>query len=192
MRSQSANFADFEIGSRVTTAERKIAIMAKVTGPLLSISASGTVGQAMTFDKRGYVRAHVIPSNPQTENQMTSRNILGDIQRELRELGTVKRAAIKLAIGYRWNSLIIKDVMENQRAKWDASAGEYGAFQSGDKTTWETNDPGSGLVNPAGETFYIVATSVYDVCLRVSGNGVIALPTNSNAAAQKTAWIANS
>ena len=51
--------------------------MAKVTGPLMSMEASGTVGDALTFSRwvgRPYVRRYTVPSNPQTLGQETHRN----------------------------------------------------------------------------------------------------------------------
>lgn len=50
--------------------------MAKVTGPLFSMSASGTVGKAITFSTwKGiaYVREYFIPSNPQSTQQTNVR-----------------------------------------------------------------------------------------------------------------------
>ena len=50
--------------------------MAKVKGPLLSLSASGTVGDSMTFGKwKGVntVRIKGTPSNPNTSGQQTQR-----------------------------------------------------------------------------------------------------------------------
>ena len=46
--------------------------MARVTGPLMSIDASGTFGKALTFAKwkgRNYVRERVIPNNPKSAKQ---------------------------------------------------------------------------------------------------------------------------
>jgi len=51
--------------------------MAKITGPLLSLKASGTVGKTQTYASwRGvnYVRSRVIPANPQTMAQQATRN----------------------------------------------------------------------------------------------------------------------
>lgn len=51
--------------------------MAKVTGPLLSLAASGTVADTTTFGKwKGipYVRQKVNPSNPNTSGQQSTRN----------------------------------------------------------------------------------------------------------------------
>lgn len=56
--------------------------MAKVTGPLLSLDASGSVADTMTFSKwkgRNYVRQRVTPSNPKTADQLAVRSILGTL-----------------------------------------------------------------------------------------------------------------
>jgi len=51
--------------------------MAKTTAPLLSFSASGQIAKTQVYSKwkgRGYVRRHVVPSNPQTAEQTLTRN----------------------------------------------------------------------------------------------------------------------
>jgi len=56
--------------------------MAKVTGPLMSLDASGSVGKTITFSKwkgRNYVRQLTIPANPRTAGQLVTRIILGGI-----------------------------------------------------------------------------------------------------------------
>lgn len=53
--------------------------MAKVTAPLFSLSASGTVGKTITFGSwRGinWVRERFIPANPQTAEQQNVRGAL--------------------------------------------------------------------------------------------------------------------
>jgi len=53
--------------------------MAKVTGPLMSLDASGTVADTITFSKwkgANYVRLTVIPNNPQTASQVSQRDTL--------------------------------------------------------------------------------------------------------------------
>lgn len=50
--------------------------MARVTSPLLSLDASGSVGKAITFAKwrgRNYVRRLVVPANPKTPLQVAMR-----------------------------------------------------------------------------------------------------------------------
>jgi hypothetical protein len=53
--------------------------MAKVTGPLMSIDASGTYAKTLVFSKwkgRNYVRERVIPDNPKTALQMGVRAMM--------------------------------------------------------------------------------------------------------------------
>lgn len=52
--------------------------MAKLTGPLMSLGASQSIGKTLVFSRwRGiqYARQHVIPSNPQSAAQTNTRNI---------------------------------------------------------------------------------------------------------------------
>jgi hypothetical protein len=52
--------------------------MAKITGPLLSLGAGGSIAKTQVYSKwRGvpYVRQHVIPANPDTTDQQLTRNI---------------------------------------------------------------------------------------------------------------------
>ncbi len=53
--------------------------MAGVTGPLFSLSASGTIGDAIvyaTWKGRPYVRKHAIPANPKSVGQVSVRAML--------------------------------------------------------------------------------------------------------------------
>lgn len=75
--------------------------MAKVTGPLMSFSASGTIGDALTFATwKGieYCRQWFIPGNPQTAKQV---NI---------------RTALALVVAF-WQS-----IAGSEHAKWDVFA----------------------------------------------------------------------
>lgn len=52
--------------------------MAKVTGPLLSLGAKGQIGKAVVFDDwKGikYARQYSVPSNPNTSEQQSTRNV---------------------------------------------------------------------------------------------------------------------
>lgn len=63
--------------------------MAKVTGPLFSVSASGKIADAMVyFGWKGInvVRGFVIPSNPQSANQGDQRIVLGGTGRAVGEI----------------------------------------------------------------------------------------------------------
>ena len=53
--------------------------MSRVTGPLFSLTASGTIGDVITYSKwKGlpYVRTRVIPQNPNTASQVSVRNTM--------------------------------------------------------------------------------------------------------------------
>ena len=53
--------------------------MTRVQGPLFSVTASGTIGDAITYSNwKGlpYVRSRVIPANPQTVSQVSIRTLL--------------------------------------------------------------------------------------------------------------------
>lgn len=75
--------------------------MARVTGPLFSMSASGSIGKALTYATwkgKEYVREWFTPSNPQSTNQ------------------TNVRTALTLLIAY-WHATAVGD-----KAIWDAAA----------------------------------------------------------------------
>ena len=55
--------------------------MAKVTGPLFSLDARGTIGKAITFaywKGVNYVRSRVVPNNPNTDAQQAIRALITD------------------------------------------------------------------------------------------------------------------
>lgn len=166
--------------------------MAKVINPLLSGSASGQLGHMMTFDRRGYVRQYVVPANPQTVGQMAVRNNLKDIQAELKLLGVVLRGELKTGFGPRWNSVIIGELMANDNAALEAYVAEFGAFQSGEKTSWAGVDGASGVVIADGALLYACASAVYDIALRLGATISLTLPTNSNHATVGAEWTAAS
>ena len=69
--------------------------MAKVTGPLLSMRASGQLGKAMVLGAwRGvqYARVHVTPANPQTDSQVLRRGVFSNIQDFFKRCGDLSRA----------------------------------------------------------------------------------------------------
>jgi hypothetical protein len=53
--------------------------LTRVTGPMFSLTASGTIGDVITYSNwkgLAYVRSRVIPSNPQTDAQTSIRNTM--------------------------------------------------------------------------------------------------------------------
>ena len=164
--------------------------MAKVTAPLMSMSASGAFGKTIVFLKTGIAREYVVPANPQSVGQMAVRNVLKDIQAELKVLGTKLRGELKSQFGARWNSMIIGELMANENAVLLASAAEYSAFQAGEKTAWEGADTIEPTVRTQGELLYVVATAVYDIASRLGATITLTLPENDTAVATAAEWVA--
>lgn len=166
--------------------------MAKVINPLLSGAASGQLGKMMTFDKRGYVRQYVVPANPNTNDQKLVRETLGDVQRSLKLLGKVLRDELKSGFGYRWNSMIVGELMANDRAAITGYTSEYSAFQAGEKTAWETADTSAPVRIADGVCLYAVASAIYDMSIRLGVVLTLTQPAAANAATVGAEWTANS
>ncbi len=69
--------------------------MAKVTAPLLSFGASGTIAKVQTYASwRGvpYARRHVIPANPRSTAQVLTRDIFANLEMRWKQGGTLMRA----------------------------------------------------------------------------------------------------
>jgi hypothetical protein len=74
--------------------------MAKVTSPLMSLDASGTIGNALTFSKwkgRNYVRQYVIPTYSNTTEQAAIRDIVRKASLAWKAGSTVGGTAINSA-----------------------------------------------------------------------------------------------
>lgn len=163
--------------------------MAKVINPLLSGSASGQLGHMMTFDKRGFVRQYVVPSNPQTVGQMAVRNTLGDLQRSLKLLGVLLRGQLKSSFGYRWNSVIIGELMANSNAALGTYTTEFGAFTAPQKAEWAGEDDSAPVTLEDGLALYACASAIYDIAARLGATITLTLPAAANASTVGAEWV---
>ena len=69
--------------------------MARVTGPLFSMSASGTVGKTITFASwkgRAYVRERVIPANPKSAKQTGIRAMMSFLSQAWTSISALSKA----------------------------------------------------------------------------------------------------
>jgi hypothetical protein len=74
--------------------------MAKVTAPLLSMGASGTIGKTMTFGAwkgRPYVRQRVIPANPKSASQYGVRCMMSFLAKQWTNLSAPDKASYSVA-----------------------------------------------------------------------------------------------
>lgn len=133
--------------------------MARVTGPLMSMEASGTIGKTLTFANwvgRQYVRRWTRPLNPQTADQMDQRNAFSVIGVGVSQANkclrvnssttkTDEKAILdKTPSGMRWNGYIQKVLTGSGAAGYKAAKLAWGALTN--KTAWETT--AAGLTPP--------------------------------------------
>ncbi len=164
--------------------------MAKVINPLLSGSASGQFGHMMTFDKRGIVRQYVVPANPNTVAQQAVRNTLGDLQRSLKLIGPQLRAELKSQFGYRWNSVIIGELMSNGNSALDAYVVEFNAFSAPNKSAWASADTSGPVAIADGACLYAAASAIFDIGVRLGSTLTLTQPADINSATVGTEWVA--
>jgi hypothetical protein len=126
--------------------------MAKVTGPLMSMDASGKFGGALVFGKwkgRPTVRQLVTPANPQSANQVEARNRVratGVMQRQLMTSLEVKSGetltdkallAAAAPAGYAWNGHLTDMAIGGGGVTYDAASSAWTALTAGEKTAWD-------------------------------------------------------
>lgn len=74
--------------------------MAKITGPLISLGARGSIGKTAVYSSwrgRGYVRQHVIPANPRSTGQVEVRTLFGWLQQAWKRAPTIVQDVWTLA-----------------------------------------------------------------------------------------------
>jgi len=134
--------------------------MAKLTGPLFSLDASGKYGGAIVFSKwkgRNYARQLVTPANPQSADQETARNavrVAGQAQKWVNantqingDLTLTDLAEIKAVTpaGYAWNGELTKAIIGSGAVNIVASDAIWAAFTT-EKAAWDT--AADGLTAP--------------------------------------------
>lgn len=75
--------------------------MARLTAPLFSLGASGTIADALTFASwKGvdYVRTRVIPANPNTANQQEVRGVFSTLSEMWKRMPAIARAPWQAAV----------------------------------------------------------------------------------------------
>jgi len=119
--------------------------MAKVTGPLFSMSASGKLANSIVFfgwKGINVVREWIKPTNPKSADQGTIRLIAGALGRSTSVVDSTSdfAADIKeyMASGLTWPSAISKYMIDNEvndGTAWDALVTEYEAHTA--KSDWD-------------------------------------------------------
>jgi hypothetical protein len=126
--------------------------MAKATGPLFSLEASGTVGKTVTYSHwkgRPYVRRRVIPINVYEEFQVKARN-------RIRTMGAAMHWANATAFildgetdtdkvrikaitpdSFGWNGYLVDKGIGPNSIDYDYAEVIWGVLSAGQKTAWD-------------------------------------------------------
>lgn len=113
--------------------------MAKVKGPILSMSARGQIGKSQVYAAwRGiaYARQHVDPANPRTTAQTTTRNTFTFVDDAWKKMSALARAPWELAVVGR--PLVARNMLMStnipalrgnaDRSNWVGSPGALGGL----------------------------------------------------------------
>jgi hypothetical protein len=135
--------------------------MAKVTGPLMSMDASGKFGGTLVFGKwkgRPTVRQLVNPANPMSATQETARNairVLGAGQHfaantiaQRAGSTTTDKAQLALAApsGQAWNGFLVKSAIGAGALMYAAATAAFAALTAPQRTAW---DDAAAALSPA-------------------------------------------
>ncbi len=103
--------------------------MVKVLGPMMSFEASGTIGKIATFSKwkgRPYVRQRVVPSNPKSALQVSTRAIMKFLSQAWDGVGSTPKGT--------WDDLAAASQISAFNAFMGRNASRYREFQAPSKT----------------------------------------------------------
>jgi len=135
--------------------------MAKATGPLFSLEASGTIGKTVTYSRwkgRPYVRVRVIPLNPYIAAQVRARNLIRCLalgqhwaNATLQILdGEAERDELRIRAvtpdTFAWNGYLVEKGIGPGAAYFLAAEAIWVTFSPGEKTDWD--DAATALVPP--------------------------------------------
>jgi len=152
--------------------------MAKLTGPFMSLSASGTLGKTLTasiWKGQPYMRLRVIPINRNTTGQKTVRSVLGTLAKACRAVLTIFNDVAVPAVGSQFfqdtiaiapaGQSWISYLQKVSNSEFAANVILYAALDSTHKGYWDTTAgtlgmgsyiDKSGVTHTAGELLYLL------------------------------------
>ena len=136
--------------------------MVKVYGPMMSLDASGTLGNAVTFSKwkgRNYVRERVIPANPKSGAQVGRRSMFKFLSQQWASVATIDQAT--------WQDLAEQLI-----------ASRFNGFVSANMTAWHNfltpseASPATRIGTPSDNVLTAAAWEENRVKLTLSGSAL--------------------
>lgn len=136
--------------------------MAKTTGPLFSLTASGSMGKTIVYsiwNGVSYVRTLVTPFNPQSDAQNVARVAIGSIGKASKAVRTkfhiayVKGsqfyidAVAAAPTGLAWNSYMLKVLIGVGQAAFSASHSAYDGLGGTPQGVYATAAAAAGIVD---------------------------------------------
>lgn len=153
--------------------------MPKLTGPFMSLSASGTLGKTLTasiWKGQPYMRLRVIPINRNTAGQQAVRSILGTLAKASRAVLTIANDVAVPAVGSQFfqdavavapaGQSWISYMQKVSNAEFSANVASFSALDTTHKGYWTTTagllglsdyTDKSGDTHTAGELLYHLA-----------------------------------
>lgn len=125
--------------------------MAKVTGPAHSLSASGTLADLITFDKRGIAHSPNSPSNQQTAERGNARQIFLSMSRALQRCQSSVRTAIQAAAhpATDWRAWMIRRAIGEGRSAWVSNGLTWATMTDPQRATWDEAATETGFTTTA-------------------------------------------
>jgi hypothetical protein len=167
--------------------------MATTKGALFSLEASGKFADSVVYDRRGRARAYTIPANPKSAAQGDARQRLAATQAALKIAGSTAIEAMKAvaAIGYLWNSNMVKETIGTGHANFDASSTAFAALTGPQQTDWSTtfSDVHVPLIEYAAIDPVSSGKAAFCLCRALYASGAISSP-GTPAAGNHAAWHA--
>ena len=156
---------------------------AKVTSPLLSITATGSIGRTLVYFShlgRNVVRGLVTPRNPRSATQGDARLLLGALGRAASGvlIGGMYQSDARTIVpaGQTWVSDFIRSIVARYGTGATGVAALNTAYEAHTATNWETAATGIGLADltilyasstgtsiTAGAMLYALAQAAFDI-----------------------------
>jgi hypothetical protein len=135
--------------------------MAKATGPLFSLEASGTIAKTVTYSRwkgRPYVRVRTIPLNPYEVDQVKARNriramapavhwanyttqvLSGETEKDETRIRAITPDT------FAWNGFLVDKGIGSKAIDYDYAEVIWGVLSAGQKTAWD--NCANGLTPP--------------------------------------------
>lgn len=157
--------------------------MVKVTNPLGSDAAHGSVGGFVTFQGQT-AKAYRAPVINKVLAQVTATDRFQSATKILQKVGPWARGALSTMLGRDWFSATYKEVS----FYWDSAEAEYNLFTTEQKAEWVANAPYTGTRLDCGLTFYVCARAIAAFCKRLGFTGAGGFSPSYWSAVISAAW----